>query len=757
MILKKFILTINLLFLAFVTYSCGLGPSIDVPRVLFFNPDLDISNDYYPFFYSQYSYNEIYYNASSIPNDNIDEWYNYIGGNVDKIDIVNFVYNYSIQDIISDNNIYYWWPHNSFFHALKKRNRDDVIDYIIFAKKVERLLVDDDPWFSASYDLSALSRLIKFAKIQTKSNNDLFLRQRYAYQAIVVMYYLSQYQDVIDFYNDFFEPIPSEDASILKNWAFTYVANSYEFLGDYDTCQKIFLHVLVNSSGKVRMAYQNINKKYLDSIKDDLNTEEYYAYLVAKSIHNLGRKLPALKEIYKYDSECEIFKLLMIRELNKIEHWLFTKKFTSVSYDTADNYSSDFFYAQKLKVFANQIEQNSPSKDKTFWNLYLSDLQYITNDYSASRNSLNKIKNNLNNRAEATQYHILSALLDIQNNNQAAFFNDVMWLNNDTLFDKQNAKSWTNIFVAGYKHYHAIKKYDIAAMYLSYFLFLDDGKWWFSNTWADFYDPFFYLDRYASEQQVKNFMAYNEQINQDNLSKFLLSNYKYDKNRYLDLLGTKRLRKDDLQGALNFYKQINHQFWYNAYEYCYYLNDNPFFSQYLPSFFKTDSNGVAYTNKAVFVEELIHKKKDFSVSSGNKKAILAYQIGNAYANMTYFGRSWLYVCYGKADNGGRLHYTSFDYIVNDNYKTGKQAFYYYDIALKNVKTAYDKTKIFISALGLFFDVNTFVEGELHDEYYAMWLSYRGYTDTLSVPNKYRINFKSELPIFFDKYFFSCRY
>lgn len=760
MILKRFSLIISLTFLFFSSLACGWGPSYDQARVVLFLPDLDISADFYNFYYSDINFNNNYFNSSKpdYPEDNINEWNKYIDGLAKPDDIGKFVYEYSIQEVIDyKNKSRYWWEkRNSFADKLLYIGKLDVFDYIIFAKKVEIILKDSDPWYGDNYDYSAMRRLIRFGKLMSQNSDDVFLKQRYAYQVIVLLFYMNEHKEVVDFYDSFFKNIPESEESILKYWSLSYVASCFSFLGDENRSQKLFLRVLENSPAKSLSTYYNLNKNYFKENFDKLSDHEKYYYLVLTSMHNAGKKISVLKTLASQNVNSDHFKLLAIRELNKLEDWLLTKNYTGVPSNNIANYANDFGYAKKLINFSQGVLLKAEPEDKAFWNIYLAHLNFLVKNYGMAKSYLSKAKYNINTNEEALQYHITSALVNISTNNETGFYNEISWLLADSTLNIKKDKIWTNIFVSAYNVYHKQKKYDKAATFLAYILTINyDNYYYYSNTWTNFKDPFFYLDRFANEQQVENFITFNQNVNQANLNKFLLKDYQFDKNRYLDLLGTFRLRSDDLYGALNFYKQVDSNFWYNSYSYKYYLSRNPFASAYLPSFFDETKYDKRFVNKAFFVEQLIDKKNKFKSSYGVEKSILAYELGNAYANMTYFGKAWYYVCYGKSVSGGRLQSTSFNYLVNGNYKTGKKAFEYYNIALNYSKTKHDKSKIYIASLALFEDVNLYEEGDLTDDFY--YLDYASVKDSLMRTNYYKLNFEKELPTLYNKFVMSCKY
>ena len=151
-------------------------------------------------------------------------------------------------------------------------------------------------------------------------------------------------------------------------------------------------------------------------------------------------------------------------------------------------------------------------------------------------------------------------------------------------------------------------------------------------------------------------------------------------------MGTIALRKNNLKQALNYYEQIPNT--YNSLNYHgWYLERNPYnFYNYSKKKYKKEPK---YANKAYFVKTLIEKKEQYKKATGDKKADIAIELGNAYFNMSYFGKHWHYVAYGKSVYGGSVLWTMHNTYINKNYKQCNIALDYYQ---KAISLYTDKTK-----------------------------------------------------------------
>ncbi len=746
--MKKFPLTFSFIILQITSFACGWGPYSGEDMAKLFLSNIGSTNDYYHFFYSLIRFNDLYYDANRYPQENLDEWNDYVGGNCKNQDIIKVIYKDDYEQTKWYKNIlqegYYRYYNNSFTTALLKKRNNDVFDYIIFAKKIEILLNSADPWNDNSFDESALNILINEGYKQIRNPNDIFLAQRYTYQIIVMLRYLHRDKEAIDLYNQTFRHLQGNKTSILKYWALSYVATCENRYYNKKISQLDFLSVLGNSSSKIYWAYRNLDNKYLDSIQSEFSTEQTYYFLISQIIHNPGYQINKLKKIAKINQNSILFNLLMIREVNKIEDGLLSKKYSTLQNPNDSTYRVNSAYAKKFTIFTESLLHNFNSENKSIYYLILSHLYAIQDNNYKAKYWLKLAKPLLKTDEELIQYHIESALINIAEENDEALFYNLNWLNLNESYNKKESKTWSFLIQAGFYHYHKSGNYTKAAIFFSFF---DAPYDEITGTWNTFWSPFLYLDKFANEQQIKSFMAINEEVNKSNLYLLLTKYYKYDKNRFLDLLGTKNLRTGNLQTAYNYYKQVDSSFWRNSdYEYDIYLHKNPFEKFINDSLLCSYTIDYQYTNKAYFVKELINKKNNLTKTTGNTKARLAYEIGNAYFNMSYFGKSWYYDCYGKSVYGGSFEYTDFDTYVNSNYKTCSTAFKYYNIALSNVTDENLKKDILLSAQYAYKHVKYGVP----DSWYYQ-------PDTTTYINPYLVKMKQIMPTYYENFIKECKF
>jgi hypothetical protein len=173
----------------------------------------------------------------------------------------------------------------------------------------------------------------------------------------------------------------------------------------------------------------------------------------------------------------------------------------------------------------------------------------------------------------------------------------------------------------------------------------------------------------------------------------------------------------------------------------------------LPTIERPKLYDINYCNKSFFVKQLIEKKQKYETAKLEEKGKIALELANAYFNMSYFGKNWHYVCYGKSVYGGSLYYTDFDTDVNENYKKCNIAFKYYDEAIKLLKNKELKSQTYFLAASVFTNIKTFkfysdVEG---------WFDYDYDNSEKKITNPYLITFKKFSKEKYEFYLEECAF
>ncbi|MBN2664119.1 MAG: hypothetical protein JXR68_10760 [Bacteroidales bacterium] len=751
--LNKYSILIKALILWVLVVSCGPGPYFDETRIQLYHSSIKISKSLYPFFYSPYilnsNFSEFDLESYYLPYENIEEWNIYAGGGFDLQVIYDFIYNTPTEKLLDADN--FDNVKNPFAKKLLLNNNENAVRYLGFAKNVEKELNNWVRWDQV-FDVPQINKLIERAKKIILVTDDIFLKQRYAYQIIVMYRYLNDYAEAIDFYNEQFQNISPNDESIIKYWALSHVAYCKTKTSDSPKeAQKDFLTVFYNVDLKKKYIFQVIDLNFIQAFFDELDEQQKYAYLVLEQLKNPGKSLKYLPKISDIDAENQLFILLMNREVNKIDDWILSQAYFDFYYSNNSSIKDDSIYLIKFTEYTKKIMQNSSNDKKQMWKLMLAHLYYLQNDELNAENFINQIDTNLLDDTETKlQFHIDRLLIssikyDQYNSNMAeALYTDLNFILSDTLYDFSQSKLLQSVFKSLYNRFLSIGNHEIAAVVMA---FVESSYFGYSYSWWSINSPKLFLDKYANFTQVKQFMDIVSVTGTNNFEKLLLKNYKneYNDNEFYDLLGTIKLREGDLQSALENYKKVNLNF-YDDYPYSSFLGTDPYKNKFVTNYY--DMIDEKYNQKAYFVQTLIDKTNQYNITTGVEKANIALELANAYFNMSYFGQNWLYDCYGWSVYGENLYYSEFNTEVNQNYKTCSTAFEYYDAAINLFRKKRDKALAYYLAASVYTKVYSYDP----DNYW--YYSYNRYNNK---ENTYFNTFKSKIPKFFDFYFGSCAF
>ncbi|HBS86384.1 MAG: hypothetical protein A2W91_19410 [Bacteroidetes bacterium GWF2_38_335] len=734
-----FTLCFSLALVFFKAIPCGWGPFGEDYRVYLFDPELSESEELCPYFYTTSFLNGCIYDAwSKVPEENLSEWSEYIEKSAGIEDIEELVYNTRIEhlqsisrftipqtDTLSDNKMVLY---------IVRNKKKDIADYLLFAKINEKLLREADPWAEEELDNHALEKQIETGKKLSLKTKDLWLKQRYAYQTITMMRYTSKYQEAINLYNTVFLTLPKGSESVIKYWALSHVASCQMYLGFKKESQINFAEAFVSCHAKKYWSYMQLDVKYIDSVLKTGTLENDFNLRLAREFKNPGRSLDNLKIIATGNTDNELFRSLMIREVNKIEDWLLSTRYTDYApainlwniwekEDIRKNIESDKKYLADYINFLESLLNSGKVKQNGLWELILAHLNFIAESPQNAKKYLSLAEQHVQTTEQQIQLRFTRILVNIiyTEHLDAAFemeiWKDLRWLMESKEFNYKVQRSFSNLMLALFQAYHNKGMHTEAALFMASeinrkpiekdsviteFVEPDVTYGYYScgvTRWWDYSDVFFYLDEFASAAETKKFLDIIESEKKSPLEKLLTADVKVDNVRLRDLTGTMYLRNDDLQNALKYYSEIPDTFWNTQYYYREYLSRNPYkLYNYSGNY---DPKDTVYANKKYFTETLIKKKAQYEKATGVEKAELAEELGSAYFNMTYNGKSWHYQCYGKSISNYYVLYTKHNYLISDDYQYNLKGTEYFRKAFEYHTDPYKKAECLFEAALMF--------------------------------------------------------
>lgn len=708
-----------LLFVAGQAQACGPSIYSNEGRLLLFRNGLDGLSSLEPFYYSENFLNTYAPDPEGKDYErNCLEWRNFTGGKAGVNDIYAIQYQTGASDFLdacaSGNRRFF--GNNSFMNWLLLKENKAALEYMILAKKAELTQFGNgDPWEETiSTSPVHMSLLAHEAAGLCATVKSTFLKERYAFQALKMAYYAGSAElnrpAIMALYQQYLE----KSNSVVLGWAQLFYGMQ---LSRREEQTLYLLQSFDNSEEKKVFCYQYISRATLDSllpiIKDKHILELIY---VMKALKSYGRAFDAISKIYNLNPQSKYLPLLLTREINKLEDWIWSPEllgFNGISFDEDTVKRAPFnkayskedsgyvYYARKNlekdKLYLNEVRSFMESaalknsSNKAFLQLCIAHLYNVTGDYNQALrwvNDMEKMRDKqyeiqrliestiaFSNTEDITtkqaKYRIAVNLQQLEQLNPGfrkrmqqdpgAYYydgGDEVDEHDDDIAElllllSNRYKLQGDILTAGLLYNKASISRNIY-----------DG-------WADTstvnYRLIAYFDREGTPQIIDSLLAFMHKEHSSDFDQFLIPKRWAKEDFYKDLKGTILVRQKKYKEALLVFNSIDARFWQDNYEYKNYLprTSVTYLGTLTPWEDKDKAVPYAINSKKLILEEvtgiidsLEHRLKP------EIKAALQYRLGNALYSFSYYGKAWMMMSYGRTSRetwsgAGNFAYYSF--------------------------------------------------------------------------------------------------
>jgi hypothetical protein len=478
--------------------------------------------------------------------------------------------------------------------------------------------------------------------------------------------------------------------SMVKSWAMAHKASCLYYRGEDSKADYLFSRVFELSDDKADRAFMGFEGKNMrKSLSYCKNNRERANLYILKSLKNPGRALKDIKNIYYIDPYSNKLEVLIGREINKLEDWVLTKKYSGFSPASNSyifekmNYKSDLAYLSKVRSFVEEVAQSEKVNNPSYWYLAAAHLCLISDSLDAGKKYL-KLADQAKGKTKRIEMQLKysSVLLFVNHEGgitasmENDLHEDLSYLQRNRKYMKNFDRQFSNLMLAisdTYKNQKSVWKAGLFKSKVVSAYMQDDNKYDYSNY-------FYYLDDHASVEDMDTMIALLRKKDKTPYEKFLYEKVGQDKLRLLDLYGTKYLRKNMLHKAYSIFEQVPDIF-YDTTQYSYklYLDANPFYVNLEDGHGRSYADTVCY-NKREMVREMLSFIQKAEHDEKNK-AYHFYLLGNAYYNMTHHGNSWMMYKYWWS---GEEMGSDFSY-NNQVYYGSERAKKYYLLAFEAAK------------------------------------------------------------------------
>lgn len=596
---------------------------------------------------STYFYEENYTTNPDRVTENDLLWYNHCYKKIPIKEIKKAIFEIDISEVSANSK-------NNFIQYLFKQKDFQTINYLRFAKELEKLNPDSDDLWEHDDNLRDKLRNDKidlaFKRITETKNTT--LKKRYYYQIFKLLSYMGENDRTIKLFEKYDKLFTTTD--FLDNWILFYRMNA-----ESDNVKANYLAAQVFARGTDNKF--DIKWYFNKSIPIDLvlkfakNNQEKANIYVLYSFRKIDQNLEDLKKVHQFDPKNPGLNFLLLREINKIEDWILTPTYTMYLPTLRDDYwensngrrimnrvEVDRKYASEVLRFVNSVGIDSVT-DKEFWLLSKSYLEFLTKDYVAALKTLNSFDSKFTDEKIKRQYNMIKALVVTANQDKksAKILNSI----ENTIKIEYENKNYSFLFGLARELEILENKVD-AAFLISKIKEGDDYEnssvYWKSKSgkvtlYDDFYDDWYgYVDAELSTNDLQNVI---NEINSKSLSEFdkwKIKELKSESNKINDLMGIKYMKEDNLKLAYHYFLKVDKNHYTNAPLF----NENPFYKikGYMNFDATKTSKNLTKANVVYSLMTMIKNVENKNFKDRNKTYLL---IANCYYNMSYYGNSWM--------------------------------------------------------------------------------------------------------------------
>ncbi len=711
--MKKFLVFTVLLASSFCKIlACGYSPYGEDVRYSLFKPEYFRYSHYKAFYYNAnlwgFDYDQNPNNYKTNVDANILDWYNFTNKKVSIDAIEDFNYNLKLTDIHPKSD-------NTFIQYLYLNKKNDAIAYLKMAKNCETInnFFTEDAW-ERNEVANANERTIlleKLIQVVQRENNSYFKR-KYAFLTIRLAYYAKDLKVIKSIFEENFETTKKD---YLYNWSLFF----YAFTKSGNNAMIDVANLMANCPEKAYASYYYFHDgfKLSEALQQAKTKEEIANAYAYASVQKVDKNLEYLKEIYANNPKSEILGFLLLREINKIEDWVYTPYYSNYSPSTDFNYwgdskdkittetlrdrsENDRLYAQEVLYFIQEIDLNS-TQNPIIWEAAQINLQFITRKYDDCLQQISLFEKQHPKEKISEEIEKIKALCLTANQESGKAIikpeiqNVILKYKNDERF----------IFALGRELEFKGNITDGMALISLLETNFNNGYDSSDVEWQGnriktsgnldvFYRYFDYLDFVYAAKDLQTIVDKLKTGFSSEFERTIYAKLVRDKDYLEDLLGTKYIRENDLDKAYSTFKSLDTKYWeenYNPWERGNYGDDytfdqNPFYDfKYTEAFIEHKEKFLV--TKLSVTEHLIKYTNLAYNSKNNDRDYYYFLLANCYYNMSDYGNSWMMRRYSSSSSYYGQEFENESYIDEIEYRNKTKALSYYQLAYQNAKTA----------------------------------------------------------------------
>ena len=638
---------------------------------------------YYPFLYTAELYHSSYSLSNKDKEKNLKEWSAKLGKHIRLEDTEVILYKtdpilfYSLHETKSLGEFF---KGNTFIEEIIKEKNANILEYILISKGIEyREAYYSDPWISFSKkktDFKSLltDQIMHLLQAQITNKHDAFLKKRYFFQYIRMLFQINDYETCRTVYHNNFNI--HDNSSILNPWALHYCAIAEKQLGDSLNSNYHMSLVFASCDDKKYRMYTQFNKTpsiILQTLNMVQSPKEKANILAMTIINNPGKSIKTLLEIEALDPNNKSLDFLILREINKLEDWLLTPELTlhkpAVNTNTTweesredylrINYETDRAYLKQVISLCERRLKISKGENRDFFSLALAHLYTMDENNAAAIAILPP-----SSKAMSTQFthqNIIEQLILLSSKDQISNITNkekagslLMYFDSLVLLEKGNHNK--SMYALCHRFSKAMFHINDPMRGILFLKLADDykyGRWGYkdyikSTEQSDQFNYYLlnYMDQSATANEMNNFILFIQNKEKNIFDSYIARQKLPSVQQCIELRGSKLFREGRLEEALLEWSKLDTDYWQKNGSFRYYLNAN------LTQPKAIYSNHEPVADLRIISKSNMLKKilllQDSSENASKNKYLYKLQLAHAWYNISWFGNSWIFTHYYKS-------------------------------------------------------------------------------------------------------------
>ena len=638
----KSLIRILLVFLISTSNSiaCGWYPFDEDVRFSLIDPSIFDDGGMSPYYYTSKNYG--YQFVSTPENDpNIELWKTYCNGEVDAKSIYEAIYILELGEFQKKGSS------NKMISYLIQNDKE-ALAYIAFAKTCSDFNQVNTGWEREDGDMFDRNKKMLAALKRSKGVKSEIIKKRYRFLAIRLAYYNGDEKKVNEIYNKSFSDNPKD---AIDYWALYFKSTTEEMSANrnFNLAQ-----VFVNAPGKRFGALSRFSKGIpIDEVLAfaNTNTERANVY-VMYAVRHRGRGFSTLKKVQELDPNHPLLDFLLIREVNKVEDWILTPRYTNFE-PTIDVRRESYGESNELiqerikddekygREVAKWMETLNIASDNATWYIAGAYLKGITGGEKEALGML----------SDCTGYaqgliKRLIILFGVRDNVEKSLTRE-----QENILMDSNQENYNLFLFAVSREYEFQQKFDVAA---SLFSQVNRQTEYYNRTISVrsgtgkatldsdyYYSWFLYLDAEYSPKELQSVIDF-AQTEFDKATPYSFWQREYllkNIDKLFDLLGTKYIRKNNMDAAISAFEKVGGDLWEKR-SYQLYLNANPFHADFYSGHKPSEFDTVRYTKLEIAKLYRSYLQKAENLETKNR-SYYYFLVANCELNMSHHGNSWM--------------------------------------------------------------------------------------------------------------------